>query len=268
MSNDSKKTGKSNGRRKEYKAPALEKGLDILELLAGEEQGLNISELGKKLGRSVGEIFRMIAVLEQREYIKLRDASDAYVLTLKMFELSLQLPPIARLSAAAAPVMKLLAHDSNQSCHVAIYYDGGVHVVAQQDAPTERILSVRLGAKGSLMNTCSGHVLLAFSDDVEREQMISIIPGKQHKPTPKEIEKIVNRVRKQGHETIKSAQVRGVQDVGYPIFDHSGRAIAALVVPYIAYLDNSHTVSLAEASALVGSAAKRVSTLLGYLRAG
>ncbi len=266
MSIDSKKSGKTSSRRKEYTAPALEKGLDILELLAGEEQGLNISELAGQLGRSVGEIFRMMAVLEQREYIKLRDDSDTYVLTLKMFGLSHKLPAIARLSAAAVPVMKRLAHDSNQSCHVAIYYDGRSHVVAQQDAPTERILSVRLGAKGSLMNTCSGHVLLAFSDAAEREQMIGSIPDHRSKPTTEEIDKVVRRVSKQGYETIKSPQVRGVQDIGYPVFDHSGRAVAALVVPFIAYLDNSHTVSLAEATALVRGSANEISTLLGHLR--
>ena len=44
-----------------YSAPALEKGLDILELLAGEAEGLSQAAIAERLGRSTGEIFRMLA---------------------------------------------------------------------------------------------------------------------------------------------------------------------------------------------------------------
>lgn len=266
MSTATKKTGRSTqNRRKQYSAPALEKGLDIMEVLAEEEQGLNISELAKKLGRSVGEVFRMMAVLEQREYIQLREDSDAYVLTLKMFALSHKFPPVARLSAAAVPVTKKLVQETNQSCHIVIYYDGRGHVVGQQDAPTERIFSVRLGAEAPLLDTCSGHVLLAFAEDEQRALMIENIPMHQRKPADGELERLVKRIRTQGHELIKSAQVRGVQDVGYPVFDHAGHVAAALVIPFVAYLDNSHPVSLKKASKLAATAAGKISVALGYV---
>ena len=266
MNSGSQRSGRSAAtRRKLYSAPALEKGLDILELLSGEAQGLNISELAKRMGRSVGEVFRMMAVLEQREYIQLREDSDAYILTLKMFALSHRFPPISRLTAAAVPVMKQLAHDTKQSCHVVIHYEGRGHVVGQQDAPTERILSVRLGAEAPLLDTCSGHVLLAFADDAERERMLEKIPDAQRRPEAGEIEKLVKRVRKRGHEIIRSAQVQGVQDIGYPVFDRAGHIVAALVVPFVAYLDDSHPVTLDKVSALAADAAGRISAALGHL---
>ena len=260
------KTGRSPiTRRKQYSAPALEKGLDILELLSGEERGLNISELAERMGRTVGEVFRMMAVLEQREYIQLREDSDAYILTLKMFALSHRLPRISRLSAAAVPVMKGLAHLSKQSCHVVIHYDGRGHVVVQQDAPTERILSVRLGAEAPLLDSCSGHVLLAFAEDAERERMLAKVPAAQRKPKPGEIDKLVKRVRGQGYETIKSPQVQGVQDIGYPVFDRSGHVLAALVVPFIAYLDDSNSIPFEEVSDVAADAARRISVSLGHV---
>ena len=51
-----------------YTAPALEKGLDILELLSSTDAGLSLSEIARDLGRSVSEIFRMLVVLQQRGY--------------------------------------------------------------------------------------------------------------------------------------------------------------------------------------------------------
>jgi uncharacterized membrane protein len=64
---------------RKYTAPALEKGLDILELLSRAETGLSQSEIARDLGRSVSEIFRMLVVLEERGYIALEEA-DRYVL--------------------------------------------------------------------------------------------------------------------------------------------------------------------------------------------
>ena len=52
-----------------YTAPALEKGLDVLELLASVSEALTHSEIARRLGRSVSEVFRMLVCLEERGYI-------------------------------------------------------------------------------------------------------------------------------------------------------------------------------------------------------
>ena len=43
-----------------YRAPALEKGLDVLEFLASQSHPMTLSAIVKQLGRSHGELFRMI----------------------------------------------------------------------------------------------------------------------------------------------------------------------------------------------------------------
>ena len=70
-----------------YRAPALDKGLDILELLAGEEEGLSQAEIAKALGRTPNEQYRMLERLVRRGYVA-RNASDRYELTLKLFGLA------------------------------------------------------------------------------------------------------------------------------------------------------------------------------------
>ena len=52
-----------------YRAPALEKGLDILELLSRQKRPLLISQMASLLERSVSEIFRMAMVLVERGYL-------------------------------------------------------------------------------------------------------------------------------------------------------------------------------------------------------
>src|SRR5215472_779303 len=57
---------KPNKTTSRYLAPALEKGLDILELFAREPTGLTKSDVARQLGRTMSEIFRMMSCLEDR----------------------------------------------------------------------------------------------------------------------------------------------------------------------------------------------------------
>ena len=52
-----------------YRAPALDKGLDILELLATTDEGLSQAEIAKALERSPNEIYRMLDRLVRRHYV-------------------------------------------------------------------------------------------------------------------------------------------------------------------------------------------------------
>src|SRR5215469_15041384 len=127
-----------------YAAPALAKGLDILELFASEATGLTTSEVARGLGRTVGEIFRMLVCLEARGYISQTPKDERFELTLKLFELSHRHPPLRRLVAEARPLMEAVARKTGQSCHLAMLSDGDVIVVAQVDAPGTAGFAVKL----------------------------------------------------------------------------------------------------------------------------
>ena len=71
MSRTKPKAGKPAGKG-EYSAPALEKGIEIVELLASEAPGLTISEIAARLGRSINEVFRMIIVMQRRGWLQRR----------------------------------------------------------------------------------------------------------------------------------------------------------------------------------------------------
>src|SRR5476649_2021751 len=80
-----------------YRAPALDKGLDILELLAEQPQGLTRAEIVKAMGRGPSEIYRMLERLVARQFVTRSLEGDRYALSLKLFVLSHRHPPIQRL---------------------------------------------------------------------------------------------------------------------------------------------------------------------------
>ncbi|PWQ94787.1 hypothetical protein DKT75_14140 [Leucothrix arctica] len=86
-----------------YRAPALDKGLDILELLAQQPAGLTRGEIVKEMGRSPSEIYRMLERLVIREYVVRSVEGDRYSLSMKLFILSNCHPPLRRLVSHAQP---------------------------------------------------------------------------------------------------------------------------------------------------------------------
>jgi DNA-binding IclR family transcriptional regulator len=255
-----------NTTKREYSAPALEKGLDILELLANEPAGLSLTEIAQKLDRSVGQIFRMLFVLEQRGYLVIDPGSENYKLSFRLFKLAHTHTPIKRLSAAAGPVMRALAREMHQSLHLAAFYRGRCIVMVQEASPGPTGFNVRLGAEIQLLKSCSGHVLLAYSDDDERDRMLCEVPAAERRlVTKSELKAILARVREDGHECMDSAITYGVKDVGCPVFDFDDHVIAALTCPFLDRIDGSNPVDLERAIEMISKAAVDISASLGHL---
>lgn len=256
---------KNSERRKLYTAPALSKGLDILELLSSESRGLTLRKIAEKLNRSKGEIFRMLVVLEQRAYVSMDRETEKYSLSLKIFELAHHHPRTMRLTNVAGPYIAELAKNTKQSCHLIIYYNAHGLVIAQQDSPSDRRFGVRLGSQVTL-NSCSGHLILAYADDELRAEILKQQSTKTKQEfTKSALTKIINRIHKQGYETVESNQISGVKDVGYPIFDFSGKMVAALVIPFLEHLDNSNAVDFNDTQDMLDQTAASLSIELGQI---
>jgi len=246
-----------------YSAPALEKGLNILELLSMEMYGLTQTEVAEKMGKSISEIFRMIICLRDLGYVAFTADTDRYVLTPKLFELSHRHPPMKRLIAEAMPRMQSLAQKLQQSCHMTVYIDGHQVVVAQVDNPGGMGFSVRMGTQMDLVLTASGRVLMAFETDARREQMLADYRGNASGTDIAEVRALLPGIRSRGHADMPSRQVRGVQGLACPVRDQFHRPVAALVVPYLVQTSDVPIPAPEEAVAQLAHAAAELSQAIG-----
>jgi len=243
-----------------YATPALEKGLDVIELLAHQPSGLTKSEISRELKRTVSEIFRMLLCLERRGYIAQVDG-ERYALTLKLFKLVQEHPPTERLIAEALPVMHQVAHETQQSCHMGIIEGAEVTILAQVNAPTSVGFYVKLGSSVELMEASTGYVILAHQDDEHRSRTLAEWKRLTGSELPSDLPAHLARIRRQGYESRPSYKVRGVTNISYPIFDGRGSAIGALTVPFIQHLDSIANVS--EVSASLKKASREISAAIG-----
>ncbi|MFP6561117.1 IclR family transcriptional regulator [Paraburkholderia sp. B3] len=244
-----------------YRAPALDKGLDILELLAEQRGGLTRAEITKALGRNASEIYRMLERLVARQYVIRSEAGDRYALSLKLFALAHRHPPTERLIVQALPLMQHFANDAEQSCHLAMYDRGNLLVIAQVDGPGTWGIAVRLGSRVGLVDTSSGRSILAWQTPEQRAHMLA-----EHTKVKGEVtidhaalETACAQIREAGFSRTDSQQIFGVTDVTFPVLGPAGQAIAALTCPYLKRIDEYVAPSLEEATQMLRATVQELS---------
>jgi DNA-binding IclR family transcriptional regulator len=251
--------------RRDYSAPALEKGIDIIELLAEEETGLTVSEISEHLGRRMSELFRIIIVMERRGWLQKDLETARYTVTYHLLRLAHRGTPAKSLSVAAAPVMGTLSTRINQSCHLVVRSGTqGLVILRQENQRRHANLSVRLGSTIELATSCSGHVLLAHLDPDNREALLASLP-RPRGMSRAALDTALARVRKRGYELHRSPITAGVTDIGYPVRGFDGKVVASLTVPYLHALDGSVPTTLDQARRILEEAARRISQSLGFV---
>lgn len=244
-----------------YRAPALEKGLDILELMAREQVPQTMSQLSERLGRSKGEIFRMIQVLEERLYIARRAGEDGYSLTNRLFTLGMEQPPFRGLLETSLPVMHRLAETIWQSCHLVLASQDQIVVIARVDAPGEVGFAVRLGHRLPLQNSTSGRVLFAFQPPAVQEDWLGLMRRGSSPLSETAFLRMTSEIRARGHARDESVVVRGVVDISAPVLQ-GGAAIAALTAPCVERIGRQ--VSIDQTIDTLKAASQEISTALKF----
>ena len=252
--------------RRGYSAPALEKGMDIIELLAESESGLSVSEISQQLKRRMSELFRIVVVMEQRGWLHKDPETWRYSVTYHVLRLAHRSTPTQTLTSAAGPVMQELSTQINQSCHLVVRAGTqGLVILRQENQKRHANLSVRLGATIELVASCSGHVLLAHLDPEERELLLETAPRPRGMARSK-LDAVLEKVRTRGYEIHPSPITAGVTDISYPIRGFDGKVMAALTIPYLHVLDKSLPTSVEETRQLIEKAARQISLSLGWTR--
>lgn len=251
-------------RRPSYAVPALEKGLDILELLATEGTPMALAQLAPKLKRNRSELYRMCSCLEERGYIGRDAVSGKYVLTLRLFGLAHMHSPMESLLKAAHAPMQEFSEFAQESCHLSIVSGDALLVVAQTESPAKVRLSIEVGARFDLLTTASGRLLLAHLPEAERGEMIGRLPGMRGWSGRRraEFERSLSRIAREGICVAENETRMGVRDVVVPVGRAEFGLLAALACS--ALLSGQHRRTREDILAAIRDAAAGIARRLGF----
>ena len=217
-----------------YRAPALEKGLDILELLSSIDTPIAMPQIAAELNRSKSEIFRMTAVLENRGYIERVKGTENFVVTNRLFAIGIQNPAKRNLIEAAGAPMRELAESINQSCHLAVASGNQIVVIYSTEAIGYISFSVKIGHRLPLLESASGRTLLAFQASDTQEDWLKFESDKAKRAAYR---RRVTVIQNRGYEQAASEVVSGILDISAPILGEPGQVpIASLTMPLVKHL--------------------------------
>ncbi|NVE94371.1 IclR family transcriptional regulator [Altererythrobacter lutimaris] len=221
-------------KEKQYSAPALEKGISIVERLAVADRPLTMNEIADQLERSKHQIYRMLVSLETLGWLA-RTSDEKFFLTNRLFDLAMRVPPRRNLHEAALPLMRELSERLNQSCHLAVVSGSDIVVVARMESPGLLGFAVRVGHRMPIVESASGPVILANVSNSVQKSIRSMISGSDNsKAVSERFETFVKQVVDAGILVRESPLIPGVTDISAPVFENSSeQGVAALTIPFL-----------------------------------
>jgi DNA-binding IclR family transcriptional regulator len=220
-------------------ATAVERALNILEATAQRRDGMNNSEISRRLAIPKSSASYILRVLDRRGYLRRDGQTGRYRLGLKVLSLGRDAQAGVNLSGVdlvevALPLMRALCEKIHMTVHLAVLDHGEAVYVEKVEASGFFKINTWVGRRMYLHSTSVGKALLAWMPKNEAETILRQQVLK--KRTPKTITSVprlvaeLERVRELGHAVDDEENSLGARCLGAPIFDAESHVAASLGV--------------------------------------
>jgi IclR family acetate operon transcriptional repressor len=217
---------------------ALDRGLSLIERLAGQPEGMSLSALADELLIPHGACHRLLAELQRRGYVRQVRSYGDYVLTTKVASLGLGFLSSAGIVDIAEPLLERLAKESGELVRLSIIDDDRLTWVAKcQGARKGLRYDPDMGMDARLSCTSSGHAwLLTLSDERALELVTRQGFGqpKDYGPkaptTVKALLGFLHAARARGYAMIDEVFAPGMAAMAAPVLRRSGEAIGVISI--------------------------------------
>ena len=225
-------TGIENGFDERYRAPALERGLGVLEAFGADRQSLSLAELARAIGLSRSSAFRLVMTLVDLGYLERESETKKYRLGSRVLRLGYAYLASIELVELARPELEQLRDLTGCSAHLALLE--GTEIIYVLRIPDRKALTSRIqvGSRLPAHATSIGRAILSQFPEYEvRHRFAGASLERFSDITPTNLDGLVTlltRDRERGFIVSRSAFEPGIASVAAPLFDESGPIPAAI----------------------------------------
>ena len=212
-----------------YLLSSVNNTLGLLDVLA-KHGSMSLAELARTTGHDKASLFRMMHTLEANGFVS-KDDDARYSLGLKLLYLGGSVVAHQDLTEVARPHMMAFCREKGISAHLARL--SGTRVVTTEVETPAADLQVtgRIGMSARVHSTAMGRAILANMDEAEVERMMPSFKYVAYTPrsikNDDELLAVLEKVRTDGYATDINDRYQGFGSIAAPIFDFSGRCVAA-----------------------------------------
>ncbi|WP_439496015.1 SMP-30/gluconolactonase/LRE family protein [Bosea sp. (in: a-proteobacteria)] len=215
-------------------AAALAKGLYLLDVIGEAASPPRFKDLQAATGLPKGTLARMLNTLVLFRLIRHEESDSTYRLGHRLFELAHRVWESFDLRGAAAPVLERLAEETRETAALCAIDNDEVLYIDQRSRGGPFGFRIEIGRRAPLHCTAGGKTLLAFAPPHEQRAIFDRIglDGFTGSTFTQEDALLADLAlaRARGYAVSLEEHVAGVSSVAAPIFDHTGRAVAAIGV--------------------------------------
>jgi len=238
---------------------AIDRAIDVLECFSGDRNALSITELEKRAKLSRPTLYRILATLIARGFVRKDGDPPRYRLDVAVGRLANAWTSSLDIVRLAAPLLQELLEQHGETVAVYLRRDKMRFCVAEN--PSQQPLSYAngIGFSGPLARGASGLAILAF---VDPEQAAEIISDEHDAAKVRTLQRKLVDIRRDGFALSGGDFIAGAQAIACPVFDRHGAAIASLGLfgPSVRFPAKRVT----ECAQAVKQSASALSSLLGY----
>lgn len=205
-------------------------GLALLEALARAGEPSGVSELARQLQLTKSNVHRLLQTLNERGYVRNLGATGRYEVTLKLWELGVEVLDKLDVKRVAFEPMERLVALTGETVHLSILDHGEVVYIDKVDSPQPVRAYSKVGGRAPAYCVATGKALLAHASPAT----VSAVARELRSHTANtitdaaELRAELKRVLDAGYAINRGEWREGVCGVAAPIRDGRGSVIAAI----------------------------------------
>lgn len=252
----------------EMKVQSLDRAFDILDILARSAGGMGLSEIAaaSRLPRST--TFRLLSVLQGREYVRKADETGKYRLGPGFIELSSLYLNSLELKTESAPAMRELASAFSTIVFLARRQGTKMVYIDRYDQYASLRKYAIIGQQKPLYCTALGKALMMDMDDEEIRLLLGGEGFQAFGPgTHRNLEELLEDMRicrARGWSRDNQENEPGTNCVAAPVKDYRGRIISAVSTSWS--IDIRPDLEAEKVSLRVLKAARDISRNMGWMK--
>jgi DNA-binding IclR family transcriptional regulator len=215
---------------------SVERAMAVLRELALEPE-MGVRELSVRLGLGKSTVHRLLATLKTERFVE-QNASEKYRLGMKLFEYGHVVLGRLEIRKEALPEMEKLAATTGETVNLGILDGFDVVHIERIDSTEPLSTGMKVGRRSPAHCLGLGKAIMANLPPAEREALLndSGFRGSLRKYTDTtiadadELRGHLDAVRRQGFAIDEQEYFLGARCVAVPVFNHTGRVVAAVSV--------------------------------------
>lgn len=213
-----------------YSVKSVKNALDVLEILAEYEYGVQLGELASKLDLTLNSTFRIMKTLCEKGLVEHDQQQGLYRLGVYSATLAQKLLKSISVVSYAHPVLEELVRRHDESAYMAVIQDNEVLFLDMVDCGQSIKTTSMMGRRVPFFTNAAGKVMRALDSRDLLEKLLKKSGRRKELPDLDDLDAELQEIRTRGVAIDRGGLGEGIISVAVAVRDYAGKVVGAITV--------------------------------------